>query len=253
MINALLDLEHAPALQQPRWEDPAHVRRVRTQLAASPALIEIGDVQMLERLLARVAAGEASVVQAGDCAEDPAECTPIYIARKAGLVNMLADALTTATQRPVLRAGRIAGQFVKPRSNPIERVGDLELPVYRGHMVNSPEPALALRHPNPDRMLTGYLAARDALTHLGWVAADRAADTGSRIWTSHEALLLDYEIPMLRRDGEGRLWLASTHWPWIGERTRQADGAHVALLSAVVNPVACKVGPCMTVDELLVS
>jgi 3-deoxy-7-phosphoheptulonate synthase len=151
----------------------------------------------------------------------------------------------------VVRVGRLAGQFAKPRSRPTERVGGVELPVYRGHMVNSPEPDPELRRPDPERMLLGYEASREVLDHLGWLSGATRTGLVTPVWTSHEALLLDYEIPMLRRDEQGRLLLTSTHWPWIGDRTRQVDGAHVALLAEVVNPVACKVGPGMTRDELL--
>jgi 3-deoxy-7-phosphoheptulonate synthase len=249
--NALLDIRYEQALQQPPWEDEEQLLRVRKDLAARPALVGAEDVRTLHSMLARVAAGEAHVVQAGDCAEDTAECTPGHVARKAGLLNLLAGSLEMDTCLPVVRVGRMAGQFGKPRSRPTERVGDRELPVYRGHMVNSPEPDPELRRPDPRRLLSGYEAARDVMEYLGWLGAPAAARIGAPVWTSHEALLLDYEVPMLRRQADGRLLLTSTHWPWIGERTRQLDGAHVALLSEVVNPVACKVGPGMTVDELL--
>ncbi|MFI8962644.1 3-deoxy-7-phosphoheptulonate synthase [Streptomyces sp. NPDC053493] len=251
MDAALLDIRYEQALQQPPWEDEDQVLRVRKELAALPALVHDADVQSLRTVLARVAAGEAYVVQAGDCAEDTAECTPGHIARKAGLLNVLAGRLEMDTCRPVVRVGRLAGQFGKPRSRPTERVGDLELPVFRGHMVNSPEPDPELRRPDPGRLLTGYRAARSAMGHLGWLDTASRPRIGAPVWTSHEALLLDYEVPMLRRRPDGRLLLTSTHWPWIGERTRQLDGAHVALLTDVVNPVACKVGPGMTADELL--
>ncbi|MDG9706455.1 3-deoxy-7-phosphoheptulonate synthase [Streptomyces sp. DH37] len=251
MEDALLDIRYEQALQQPPWEDASQVLLARKELAVRPALVDARDVATLRSLLALVAAGEAHVVQAGDCAEDPAECTPDYVARKAGLLDMLAGTLQMETRRPVLRVGRIAGQFAKPRSKPTESVGHAELPVYRGHMVNSPEPDPELRRPDPKRLLAGYRTAHDVIGHLGWRDRDGRARAGAPIWTSHEALLLDYEVPMLRRDEQGRLLLASTHWPWIGERTRQVDGPHVTLLSHVVNPVACKVGPRMTADELL--
>ncbi|HEX2317136.1 MAG TPA: 3-deoxy-7-phosphoheptulonate synthase, partial [Thermomonospora sp.] len=210
----------------------------------------------LRAWLARVAAGEALVVQAGDCAEDPRECTPAWVARKAAVLDLLAGTLKMAAHRPVLRVGRIAGQFAKPRSRPLERVGGTDLPVFRGHMVNEPEPTPEGRRPDPLRILTGYMAAGDIMEHLGWLRRDGLgarpfAGIEAPVWTSHEALLLDYEIPMLRRDDRGRVWLGSTHWPWIGERTRQVDGAHVALLAEVANPVGCKVGPSMEPGELL--
>ncbi|MFC8508802.1 3-deoxy-7-phosphoheptulonate synthase [Streptomyces sp. NPDC057411] len=251
MDDALLDIRYENALQQPPWEDETQVLRVRKELAALPPLVTAEDVRTLSSMLARVAAGEAHVVQAGDCAEDTAESTPVHVARKAGLLNILAGRLEMDTCRPVVRVGRMAGQFGKPRSRPTERVGDLELPVYRGHMVNSPEPDPESRRPDPLRLLSGYEAARSVMAHLGWHDSPGRPRIGAPIWTSHEALLLDYEVPMLRRQADGRLLLTSTHWPWIGDRTRQLDGAHVALLADVVNPVACKVGPDMTPDELL--
>ncbi|MBH1938527.1 3-deoxy-7-phosphoheptulonate synthase [Streptomyces sp. AV19] len=240
------------ALQQPEWIDPLQMSRVGEALAARPTLVQADDLATLRTLLGKVALGEAMVLQSGDCAEDPQECTYQHVARKAALLDLLAGALGLVTGKPVLRAGRIAGQFAKPRSKPTEIVGGTELPVFRGHMVNGPEPDPESRRPDPLRVLTGHMAAGDIVEHLGW--RDRAAGRGvvePPVWTSHEALLLDYEMPMLRMDDKGRLFLGSTHWPWIGERTRQVEGAHVALLAEVSNPVACKVGPTMEPGELL--
>jgi 3-deoxy-7-phosphoheptulonate synthase len=240
-----------PALQQPEWVDQEHVQLVREELVIKPPLVRGEDVHTLRSLLARVAAGQLHVVQSGDCAEDPAECTAGYVARKTALLDVLAGTVKLITHKPVLRVGRMAGQFSKPRSNPTELVGDVELPTYRGHMVNSPEPDLLLRQPDPSRLLAGYRAASDAMRHLGWWGEAQLPRVEAPVWTSHEALLLDYEIPMLRRDDEGRSLLTSTHWPWVGDRTNQLDGAHVALLAAIVNPVACKVGPSMSPDQLV--
>lgn len=234
------------AHQQPRWRDTAELRRVRQELAARPALVTESEVGSLHAALAAVADGDALVLQAGDCAEDPAECGPIDVSRKAGLLDVLAGTLRMVGHRPVVRVGRIAGQFAKPRSAATERIGGLDLPVYRGHMVNGPEPELAIRTPDPRRLLTGYDAAAAVLRTLG-------SPTGAvaPVWTSHEALLLDYELSMMRPGATGRPLLGSTHWPWIGERTRQVYGAHVDLLASVANPVACKVGPSTTTTELI--
>lgn len=251
MEKDLAFLRSLPALQQPDWGDQPEVEEVRGDLAARPALVMSEDVRNLRGLLARAATGEVQIVQSGDCAEDPDECTPGYVARKSGLLDALAGVMRMATHKPVLRVGRMAGQFGKPRSKPTETIDGVELPVYRGHMVNSPEPDPDLRRPDPRRMLTCYDAAQRALRYLGWSGDERARRVGPPVWTSHEALLLDYEISLVRPGAEGHLLLASTHWPWIGERTRQVDGAHVALLAQVVNPVACKVGPSMEPDELL--
>ncbi|MEV5724388.1 MULTISPECIES: 3-deoxy-7-phosphoheptulonate synthase [Streptomyces] len=239
-----------PAGQQPDWPDQATLAHARSVLADAPALVRAADVAELKALLAAAARGEVQVVQSGDCAEDPAECTPGYVARKAALLDVLAGAMKARSLKPVVRVGRLAGQFGKPRSRPTETVDGVELPVYRGHMVNSPEPDPRLRRPDPERLIAGYRAAAQAMRTLGWHGERRRSRAEAPVWTSHEALLLDYEEPLLRPTGDGLL-LSSTHWPWIGERTRDPDGAHVALLAEVVNPVAVKVGPGMTPEELL--
>ncbi|MER6014410.1 3-deoxy-7-phosphoheptulonate synthase [Streptomyces bluensis] len=244
-----LEVSRAPvARQQPPWGDPAQVEQVRDVLATLPPLVEAESLGRLRGLLASVAAGQAQVLQAGDCAEDPAECTANDVERKVGLLNVLAGVMRAITHQPVVRVGRIGGQYAKPRSARTEWVGGVEIPVYRGHMVNGPEPDLEARRPDPRRLLAGYRAASQLMANLGPTRRARVEPT---VWTSHEALLLDYEIPMLRRDREDRVTLTSTHWPWIGERTREVEGAHVSLLADVVNPVACKVGPRMTVADLL--
>lgn len=239
------------APQQPDWDDISQVRRMREVLASRPPLVRAEDVRTLRSTLAGVAAGRSLVIQAGDCAEDPDECTPEHIRRKSAALHTLASALTVISDRPVHRAGRIGGQFAKPRSSATERVGDRTLPAFRGHLVNGPEPNLESRMPDPLRILTGYMAASEIMEHLGWRGTCGPPAGETPVWASHEALLLDYEVPLVRRDETGMLFLGSTHWPWVGERTRQADGAHVALLAEVANPVACKVGPEATKDQLL--
>ncbi|MFI1934314.1 3-deoxy-7-phosphoheptulonate synthase [Streptomyces sp. NPDC020330] len=241
------------AAQQPEWGDRHQVAQVRNVLAATGSLVDTEQVLALRGALAAAARGEALVLQAGDCAEHPDECRATPLEAKAALVHRLADLLGAESGLPVIRVGRIAGQFAKPRSRPFEETpGSGRLPVYRGHMVNLPAPDAHSRRPDPLRLLMCFMTAREAMEHLGWRAdADwQARQAEDRLWTSHEALLMDYEQPQLRPAGDGRLLLGSTHWPWIGERTRQLDGAHVDLLSRVVNPVACKVGPGMTPDEL---
>lgn len=241
------------AAQQPNWGDPHQLAHVRNLLSVSDALVDADQITMLRASLERVARGEALVLQVGDCAENPDECSESHIAAKSGLVHRLADMLGARSGLPVVRVGRIAGQFAKPRSKPFERGGDaLVLPAYQGHMVNAPEFDAYSRKADPLRMLMCFMAAREALQHLGWRTDDdwTERDDESRIWTSHEALLMDYEQPQVRRLDRRQWMLGSTHWPWIGERTRQIDGAHVALLSKVVNPVGCKVGPSMGPGEL---
>lgn len=244
----LVDIPMAVARQQPEWGDAARLAAVRAELAARAGLVDATAVLRLRSWLGVVAAGEAHVVQAGDCAESFAECTEDYVVRKAGLVDVLAGVLKMITRTPVVRVGRIAGQFAKPRSSACENVNGEILPVYRGDSVNCAEPDPDGRQPEPGRLLDAYDAAFSAVGSLGW---PRGRGLDLPLWTSHEALLLDYEVPLLRRTSDGRLYLSSTHWPWIGDRTRQVDGPHVALLAAVVNPVGCKVGLGMTAGELV--
>ncbi|MEU7580032.1 3-deoxy-7-phosphoheptulonate synthase [Streptomyces sp. NPDC041068] len=252
MDEVLRDIRIREALQQPEWTDKPQVERVGEALAARPPLVRAVDLRHLRSLLARVVSGEAMVVQAGDCAEDPAESTHADAERKAAVLDLLAGTLRMTAHKPVIRVGRIAGQFAKPRSRSTETVAGTELPVFRGHMVNGPEPDPETRRPDPLRILTGFMAAGDLMEHLGWRSRAAGVDPiGPLVWTSHEALLLDYEIPMLRTDERGELFLGSTHWPWIGERTRRPDGAHVALLAEVNNPVGCKIGPGTEPGELL--
>ncbi|MFJ7330967.1 3-deoxy-7-phosphoheptulonate synthase [Streptomyces cyaneofuscatus] len=238
-----------PAQQQPDWTGDPGLAPARDALAARPALVTACEVDTLRSLLTEVAHGRYHVLQAGDCAEDPAECAAGPVLRKAGLLDRLAEAMEAGSGVPVLRVGRIAGQFAKPRSRPVEPF-DGRLPVYRGHLVNAPEPDALARRPDPSRIPACYDAAAAATTTLRLRGGGTAARE-SRVWTSHEALVLDYELPLVRRDIDGRLLLTSTHWPWIGERTRQPDGAHVRLLASVDNPVSCKVGPSCTPDELV--
>lgn len=251
MEELLYGVRFREALQQPEWRDESQVQRVRETLEASSPLVRAQDVHTLRGILARVASGEAKVIQAGDCAEDVNERTPGHVARKIAVLDQLAGALRLVAQRPVLRVGRIAGQFAKPRSQATDWIDGVELPCYRGDMVNGPEATRESRRHDPLRMLAGYMAANEIMENLGWKGPGAGTGIEPPVWTSHEALLLDYELPLLRRDDLGRPYLSSTHWPWIGERTRQVDGAHVSLLSAVSNPVACKVGPGMTPAELL--
>ncbi len=240
-----------PARQQPDWGERWLVDKVRADIAALPGLVAWREVRQLKTLLSEAAAGRLLVIQAGDCAEDPTVAGPQQVSRVVGLLDALAGVMRMNTGLPVIRVGRIAGQFAKPRSQPTERVGDAELPVFRGMIVNAPEPDPAARRPDPLRLLLCHRAARETLAALRRQAGSWTPLPEPAVWTSHEALLLDYELPQLRRSVDGRTLLTSTHWPWIGERTRDPEGAHVRLLTDVVNPVACKVGPECQPQDLL--
>ncbi|WP_212755357.1 3-deoxy-7-phosphoheptulonate synthase [Flexivirga aerilata] len=247
---ASIEERMAAALQQPQWPDPDRVDAVRAALRGRPALVRPEHVIELRTRLAAVAGGEAVVIQAGDCAEHPEETDPISVGRKVALISSLAGILGAELGCPVVKVGRIAGQFSKPRSRATELVDGVELTAYRGEMVNSQQPTESDRRPDPMRMLTGYLVASDVMRHLGWLTSTRGARSMARTWTSHEALLLDYELPMVRTDDYGRLFLASTHWPWVGARTRNLNGPHLELMSRIINPVAVKIGPDVGVPEI---
>ncbi|MEV6210458.1 3-deoxy-7-phosphoheptulonate synthase [Kitasatospora sp. NPDC051914] len=236
-----------PAEQQPDWRDHAAYAAARRTLMRAAPLALPTEIAELRGQLAAVAAGRARLLQAGDCAESLAEQTPRHIDDKISALDALGDLMAARTGQDVVRVGRIGGQFAKPRSAATEQYGGSELPSFRGHMVNSEEPSPEARQHDPRRMVHAYGAAARVADHLREVRHQRAAagdpPAASGPWTSHEALVVDYEGPLVRSTPDGREYLASTHLPWIGERTRQPDSAHVEMLAAVQNPVACKIGP----------
>jgi 3-deoxy-7-phosphoheptulonate synthase len=289
-----------PAAQQPEWPDAEALKRSEDRLAALPPLVFAGEARRLTDALAEVARGEAFVLQAGDCAESFNDFTADGIRDKLRVVLQMAVTMTYAAGVPVVKIGRMAGQFAKPRSAATERRDGVALPVFRGHMVNDEPFEAAARRPDPERLVTAYHQAASTLNlvraftkggfaDLSQVHAwnqefvatssegrsyeviaseiDRALrfmaacgiDLGAEaalhqvdFWTSHEALVLNYEEALTRRDSLSGQWYdCSAHMLWVGDRTRQPDGAHVEFLSGVHNPVGVKVGPAATVDEVL--
>lgn len=288
-----------PAAQQPDWPDPRVLRRTTEALALQPPLVLPDEILGLRRELAGVAAGEGFLLQAGDCAERFASCTEDDVRGKLRVILQLAILLTFGAGLPVVKVGRIAGQFGKPRSRPTETVDGVELPAFRGDIVNGPEFTPEARRPDAERLLRGYhhssaaLNVLRALTLGGFADLDQVhawnqefvrrsaagrryekaadditwalrfmsacgVDTGAqpelhqaRLYTSHEALLPHYEQALTRYDESRRAWFdTSAHLVWIGDRTRQLDGAHVELLSGIANPLGIKVGPSTAPDEL---
>jgi 3-deoxy-7-phosphoheptulonate synthase len=236
------------AAQQPAWRDHPALPECREQLRASDALVRTDDLATLTRGLTRVAAGEAYVLQAGDCAEDFRECRPVDARAKLANLERLADLLTIRTGAQVLRIGRIGGQFAKPRSADTQVHEGRVIPVFRGHIVNGEEPSEEARRHDPRRLIQAYRAAHAVSQEVDRRRVGLAAGP----WTSHEALVIDYEAPLLRTDDRtGETFLGSTHLPWIGERTRQENGAHVRMLSEVANPVGCKVGPTASPESVV--
>jgi 3-deoxy-D-arabino-heptulosonate 7-phosphate (DAHP) synthase class II len=225
-----------PAEQQPDWPNPGQAAGVRAVLELLPPVTMIADTDLLAVQLAEAARGRAFVMQGGDCAETFAGNTRQHIRGLADLLRGMSAVLSANTASPVVAIARMAGQFAKPRSAAVDAHG---LPVYRGDIVNSSSPVPTLRTPDPSRMLKGYAHARFTIDVLGRPAA-------AGIFVSHEALLLDYERALLRSSGgndDQGLYGLSAHFLWIGERTRQLDGAHIALATLLRNPIGVKIGP----------
>jgi 3-deoxy-7-phosphoheptulonate synthase len=286
------------ALQQPGWPDPAAAAAAVERLKGAPPLVFAGEARQLRESLARVIEGRAFLLQAGDCVESFNEISTMRIREKLKIMLQMSAVLTYGATLPVVKLGRIAGQFTKPRSQPTERVGDEEIPSFRGHMVNDDARTAEARVPDPRRMVEGYnqsaatLNLLRAFTKGGYadltqvhvwnqefVASspegrryERMADEIARalqfmaacgidlqaerrlhevdVFTCHEGLLLDYEEALTRRDSLTGDWYdCSAHLLWIGERTRQPDGAHVEFFSGVHNPIGVKLGPATTAAE----
>ena len=286
--------------QQPSWPDLGALDSSLKQISTLPPLVFAGEARSLQAELAQVAAGNAFLLQAGDCAESFEEFSADNIREKLRVILQMAVVLTYSVGVPVVKVGRMAGQFAKPRSSDTEMVGDLEIPSFRGHIVNDATATEAARTPNPERLVQAYhqsastLNLLRAFTQGGFADWNRvhswtqefvaSSPEGERydklareidralsfmracgietednsnlsevdVFTSHEALILGYEEALTRRDSITGDWYdCSAHMLWIGERTRELDGAHVEFLRGVGNPIGCKVGPTMTGDELI--
>ncbi|PSK65691.1 Phospho-2-dehydro-3-deoxyheptonate aldolase [Micromonospora sp. MH33] len=234
------------APQQPQWPDREQVEAVRGELAGRPGLVTEEECDDLTKALALAGTG-TQVLHAGDCAERFADSGSATVARKVAQLDALADLLRAATGRPAVRIGRLAGQYGKPRSAAWETLPNgRRLPVYRGDAVNDPTPEPSARRPDPRRLLAAYWHSGRTVAGLRATWAGRPA--AERVFASHEALLLDYEAPLLRMGW--RRYSASAHLLWVGDRTRQLDGPHVALLASISNPVAVKVGPGAPPEEI---
>ena len=289
-----------PIRQQPAWPDPADLDRALKQISAYPPLVFAGEARSLQSGLAKVAAGNAFLLQAGDCAESFEDFSADNIREKLRVILQMAIVLTYSMGVPVVKVGRMAGQFAKPRSSDFERVGDDDIPSFRGHIVNAEGPTAAARIPTPERLVQAYHQSASTLnlvrafTKGGFAALDRvhawnqefvaSSPAGQRyeqlaseidralrfmratgmdtelnptlsqvdVYTSHEALLLSYEEALTRRDSTTGTWYdCSAHMLWIGERTRELDGAHLEFLRGVGNPIGCKVGPSTTATDVL--
>lgn len=280
-----------PAAQRPDWPDPARLAEVRAELATLPPVTVPAEVDLLRARLATVAQGRGFLLQGGDCAETFVENTHSHLRANLRVLLQMAVVLTYSAGVPVVKVGRLAGQYAKPRSHGVDSLG---LPVYRGDIVNSLTPTPLARTPDPNRMLRAYansvstmrqlatlltpsgvvglrrmrewhqdlirrtpVGARyealvgeidRALRFMDTCGVDHLARHSAEVFVSHEALLLDYERSLVRAEGS-RLYALSTHLPWIGARTNQLDGAHIAFAQLLANPIGLKLGPTTTPEQ----
>jgi 3-deoxy-7-phosphoheptulonate synthase len=288
------------ALHQPEWPDAEAAEAARARLQTMPPLVFAGEARQLGSALAEVAAGRAFLLQAGDCAESFHDFSAVTIREKLKIMLQMSAVMIYGSTTPVVKVGRIAGQFAKARSSPVEEVDGVELPSFRGHMVHDDAPTAQARIPDPERMLQVYHQAAATLNLLRAFTKGGFADLtrvhmwnqefvssspqGRRyeriaseieralrfmsaigidlgdaqslhqvdVWTSHEGLVLDYEEGLTRRDSTTGDWYdCSGHMLWIGERTRQLDGAHLEFFSGVRNPLGCKLGPTATPEDVV--
>ena len=287
-----------PIQQQPLWPDTRVWDDTLIKLSQLPALVFAGETRALKQQLAEVLEEKAFVLQAGDCAEDFSRCNGPRIHDLLKVILRMSIILAYAGEKKVIKIGRMAGQYAKPRSSDTETVDGRDIPSYRGDMVNSPDPTLDARIPDPRRILEAYFRSTATLnlvrafTRGGYAALDKihswsdasfGSFPGSRkydelvsgirkainfmtaigtdvkapqlneitMFTSHEALLLEYEEAMTRIDTTTGKWYdTSAHMLWIGDRTRQLDGAHVEFLRGVCNPLGVKIGPNHNIDDI---
>ncbi|WP_328295664.1 3-deoxy-7-phosphoheptulonate synthase class II [Kineococcus sp. NBC_00420] len=298
-----------PAAQQPQWPDAAALAEVHAELASYPPLVFAGESDQLRGQLAEAARGEAFLLQGGDCAETFAGATADGIRRRLKTMLQMSAVLTYGASLPIIKVGRMAGQFSKPRSSNDETRDGVTLPAYRGDAVNDYAFTPESRIPDPQRLLRAYHtssatlnlirafttggyadlrkvhewnrgfaataanAKYDSLAHdidkamkfMAACGADFDALQTVQFWSSHEALLLDYERPLTRTLDEepplsgpaaedvrqGGPYDVAAHMVWIGERTRQLDGAHVDFAAKIRNPIGIKLGPKTSVDDAL--
>lgn len=286
------------ALQQPIYPDVIELAGVQKELALLPPLVTSWEILALKKQLAEAQEGKRFLLQGGDCAESFSDCESGLISNRLKVLLQMSLVLVHGLRLPVVRVGRFAGQYAKPRSTDTETKDGITLPSYRGDFINQPEFTEAARMPDPRRMVKGH--ARSAMTmnfvralidggfadlhhpeywDLDWVShsplsdeyhkmveavgnAVRFMETISGVdlhnlnradfYTSHEALLLPYEEALTRKVPRQNGWFnLSTHFPWIGMRTADLDGAHTEYFRGIRNPIAIKIGPSVTPDQLL--
>ncbi|WP_246081442.1 class II 3-deoxy-7-phosphoheptulonate synthase [Homoserinimonas aerilata] len=295
MIAGLDYWRTLPIKQQPQWPDASAVEQASAEIATLPPLVFAGEVDQLRDRLAAAAAGKAFLLQGGDCAETFAAATADQIRDRVKTILQMAVVLTYGASMPVVKMGRMAGQFAKPRSSDTETRGEVTLPAYRGDIVNGYDFTPESRTADPARLVKGYHTAASTLNliraftqggfadlrevhswnkgfasnpankryeHLAGeidraikfmeaAGADFEELKRVEFYSSHEGLLMDYERPMTRIDSRtGTPYNTSGHFLWIGERTRELEGAHIDFFSRLRNPIGVKLGPSTTPEVM---
>ncbi len=289
-----------PIKQQPTYQNQELLKKIEQQLSSYPPLIFAGEARNLKEKLAAAGRGEAFLLQGGDCAESFSDFNATNIKNLFKLMLQMNMVLMYSTGKPIVKVGRIAGQFAKPRSSDYEEINGVSLPSYRGDIINTMKFEEEARVPNPDNMIRAYNQSASTLNLLRAFARGGLADLnkvhqwnldfikdnplGKRydelsdkidysmkfmsacglnsntlpqlhqttLYTSHEALLLNYEEALTRKDSETGNWYdCSAHMLWIGDRTRDLSEAHIEFFRGISNPIGCKVGPSMGEDELI--
>jgi 3-deoxy-7-phosphoheptulonate synthase len=296
VLKGLDNYRTLTAAQQPTWTDAAKLQAARDELAVLPPLVFAGEVDTLRTRLAAAAEGKAFLIQGGDCAETFVDATADRIRNRVKTILQMAVVLMYGASMPVVKMGRMAGQFAKPRSSDTETRGDVSLPAYRGDAVNGYDFTPESRATDPNRMVRAYhtsastlnlirafttggfadlrsvhewnkgftdnpaniryeqLAAEidRAIKFMDACGADFDSLKATEFYVSHEALLFDYERPMTRIDSRtGNPYATSGHFLWVGERTRNIDGAHVDFMSRIRNPIGVKLGPSTEVSDVM--
>jgi 3-deoxy-7-phosphoheptulonate synthase len=296
VLKGLDNYKNLTAAQQPTWTDAVKLQAARDELSVLPPLVFAGEVDTLRNRLAAAAEGKAFLLQGGDCAETFADATADRIRNRVKTILQMAVVLMYGASMPVVKMGRMSGQFAKPRSSDTETRGDITLPAYRGDAVNGYDFTAESRATDPNRMVRAYHTSAStlnlirafttggfadlrsvhewnkgftenpaniryeqlateidrAIKFMDACGADFEALKATEFYVSHEALLFDYERPMTRIDSRtGNPYATSGHFLWVGERTRQIDGAHIDFMSRIRNPIGVKLGPTTEVADVM--
>jgi len=296
VLKGLDNYKNLTAAQQPTWTDEAKLQAARDELALLPPLVFAGEVDTLRTRLATAAEGKAFLLQGGDCAETFVDATADRIRNRVKTILQMAVVLMYGASMPVVKMGRMSGQFAKPRSSDTETRGDITLPAYRGDAVNGYDFTPESRATDPNRMVRAYHTSAStlnlirafttggfadlrsvhewnkgftenpaniryeqlateidrAIKFMDACGADFEALKATEFYVSHEALLFDYERPMTRIDSRtGNPYATSGHFLWVGERTRQIDGAHIDFMSRIRNPIGVKLGPTTEASDVM--